>query len=86
MNKNKRQYKRRPDKTYIKAIEYMVKHELTLRELSSMWNIPKTTLHQFARRKLPHKNPKLYAQVHFLFEKNLKNWKGGHANGLRKMD
>ena len=70
---------------------YIITHKISLRKLSGIVNIPKSTLHLYFHKRLPSINFEKYEQLQAVLDKNFaqKHIRGGEAtkkkfNNLKK--
>ena len=64
-----------------KETDYILKYELTIREIASILKISKSTVHKDLQERLKMINKKMHKKVNFIFENHIKtrHIKGGEA-------
>jgi len=64
---------------------YLIENQTTVRNTAARFGISKSTVHKDVSEKLPKINPRLYDEVHMLFEKNKseRHIRGGEATRMK---
>jgi len=68
-----------------KEIDYILKYELTIREIAKKLNVSKSTVHKDLQERLKKINKSLHKKVNTIFENHIKtrHIKGGEATKLK---
>ena len=65
----------------VKEAKYILKTKFKIRQAAQIFNVSKSTLHNYLKQKFPKLNPRLYAKVQKILQEHFeeKHIKGGQA-------